>query len=53
VLQYPEKPKSLNIKKEGKYSGKLVGVKGQYFIFEDNTVFNVRANEGLVVEIGI
>lgn len=53
VNQYPEKPKSLNIKKEGKYSGKLVGVKGQYFIFEDNTVFNVRANEGLVVEIGI
>lgn len=53
VLQYPEKPKSLNLKKEGRYSGKLVGVKGQYFIFEDNTVFNIRANEGLVVEIGI
>ncbi len=24
---------------------------GQYFIFEDDTVFNVRANEGLVVKI--
>ncbi|WP_299113606.1 DUF2797 domain-containing protein [uncultured Winogradskyella sp.] len=53
VNQYPEKPKSLNLKKEGAYSGKLVGIKGQYFIFEDNTVFNIRANEGLVVEIGI
>jgi len=53
VHQYPEKPKSLNLKKEGNYSGKLVGVKGQYFIFEDNTVFNIRANEGLVVEIGV
>ncbi|SHG66774.1 DUF2797 domain-containing protein [Winogradskyella jejuensis] len=53
VHQYPEKPKSLNLKKEGSYSGKLVGVKGQYLIFEDNTVFNIRANEGLVVEIGI
>ena len=53
VHQYPEKPKSLNLKKDGSYSGKLVGIKGQYFIFEDNIVFNIRANEGLVVEIGI
>lgn len=53
VSQYPEKPKSLNLKKEGNYTGKLVGIKGQYFIFEDNTVFNIRANEGLVVEISV
>ncbi|WP_442267307.1 DUF2797 domain-containing protein [Tenacibaculum sp. ZS6-P6] len=53
VEKYPEKPKSLNIIKEGSYSGKLVGIKGQYFIFEDNTVFNVRANEGLVVSISV
>lgn len=53
VKQYPSKPKSLNIRKEGSYSGKLVGIKGQYLIFEDNTVFNVRANEGLVVGIKI
>ena len=53
VNQYPEKPKSLNIKKEGSYTGKLVGIKGQYLIFEDQTVFNVRSNEGLVVEIRV
>ena len=53
VFQYPEKPKSLNLKKEGNYSGKLVGVKGQYLIFDDETVFNIRANEGLVVGISI
>jgi len=53
VLQYPLKPKSLNIKKQGSYSGKLVGIKGQYLIFEDQTVFNVRSNEGLVVEISV
>ncbi|MDO6760998.1 DUF2797 domain-containing protein [Tamlana sp. 2_MG-2023] len=53
VHQYPEKPKSLNIKKELQYSGKLVGIKGQYLIFEDDTVFNVRANEGLVVNISV
>ena len=51
VEKYPEKPKSLNIVKEESYTGKLVGVKGQYLIFDDNTVFNVRANEGLVVRI--
>ncbi|VAV82420.1 FIG00649061: hypothetical protein [hydrothermal vent metagenome] len=51
VMQYPEKPKSLNIEKTQEYIGKLVGVKGQYLIFEDETVFNVRANEGLVVSI--
>ncbi|NJX15827.1 DUF2797 domain-containing protein [Tamlana crocina] len=53
VLKYPEKPKSLNLKKEKQYTGKLVGVKGQYLIFDDNTVFNVRANEGLVVQIAV
>ncbi|WP_298902269.1 DUF2797 domain-containing protein [uncultured Psychroserpens sp.] len=49
VHKYPEKPKSLNIQKLKTYTGKLVGIKGQYLIFEDNTVFNVRANEGLVL----
>jgi len=53
VMQYPEKPKSLNLTKVSEYQGKLVGIKGQYFIFEDDTVFNVRANEGLVVEISL
>ena len=50
VHQYPEKPKSLNIKKEKFYQGKLVGIKGQYLIFEDDIVFNIRANEGLVIK---
>jgi hypothetical protein len=53
VEQYPSKPKSLNLNKVNHYSGKLVGIKGQYLIFEDETVFNVRANEGLVVDINI
>lgn len=53
VLQYPEKVKSLNLKKVGEYKGVLKGIKGQYFIFEDNTVFNIRGNEGLYVSLGI
>ena len=51
VEKYPIKPKSLNIEKLKLYSGKLVGIKGQYLIFEDETVFNIRSNEGLVVSI--
>ena len=53
VLHYPEKPKSLNLKKTKEYTGKLVGIKGQYLIFEDETVFNIRGNEGLVVNISM
>jgi len=53
VEHYPEKPNSLNLKKQLQYFGKLVGIKGQYLIFEDNTVFNIRANEGLVVELSV
>lgn len=51
VIKFPEKPKSLNLSKTPHYQGKLVGIKGQYLIFEDDTVFNIRSNEGLVVEI--
>jgi hypothetical protein len=53
VIKYPEKPKSLNIIKTPFYKGKLVGIKGQYLIFEDDTVFNIRSNEGLVVSIHV
>lgn len=53
VLHYPDKPKSLNLEKEKSYTGVLKGIKGQYLIFEDDTVFNIRGNEGLVVDIEI
>lgn len=53
VSQYPIKIKSLNIEKIQVYYGKLKGVKGQYLIFEDGTVFNVRNNEGYKVIISV
>jgi len=53
VLRYPEKLKSLNLEKTPEFSGILKGVKGQYLIFEDNTVFNVRNNEGYVVKLSV
>ncbi|SRX75531.1 DUF2797 domain-containing protein [Aequorivita antarctica] len=51
VLKYPEKPKSLNLEKTPFYEGILKGIKGQYLIFDDDTVFNIRGNEGYVVSI--
>lgn len=53
VLSYPKKPKSLNIEKQIEFSGTLCGIKGQYLIFDDDTVFNIRSNEGLVVSISV
>ena len=53
VNKSPENPKSLNIVKTQKFSGKLVGVKGQYLIFDNDTVFNIRSNEGIVVNITV
>ena len=53
VLRYPEKLKTLNLDKTPAYDGVLKGVKGQYLLFEDDTVFNVRSWEGYVVRIEI
>ena len=53
VKQFPKKIKTLNLTKSPFYQGKLTGVKGQYLLFEDGTVFNVRAHEGFVVEIQV
>jgi len=53
VLEYPKKVNSLNLDKSPNFSGKLTGIKGQYLIFEDGTVFNVRTFEGYVVKISV
>lgn len=53
VLEYPKKISSLNLVTSPAYSGKLTGIKGQYLMFEDGTVFNVRAYEGFVVQINV
>jgi len=45
--------KSVSLKKSDEINGKLVGIKGQYLIFEDSTVFNVRSNEGFLIDVTI
>lgn len=53
VEHYPQKISSLTLEKTKQYQGKLSGIKGQYLLFQDGTVFNVRNHEGYVVEIKI
>lgn len=53
VLQYPKKIKSLSLEKFPNFKGVLTGIKGQYLMFEDGTVFNVRSAEGSVVQISV
>ena len=53
VLQYPKKVKSLNLDKTPNFTGVLSGIKGQYLLFSDDTVFNVRGSEGYYVSLGI
>lgn len=53
VEQYPTKIKSLNLDKKPNYKGVLKGIKGQYLLFEDSTVFNVRNWEGYVVKVAV
>lgn len=51
VLKYPEKVKSLSFEKTPTISGKLNGIKGQYLLFDDDTVLNIRKHTGYYVEI--
>jgi len=53
VVQYPAKVKSLSLDKTPEFTGTLKGIKGQYLIFEDGTVFNVRSYEGYVVNLNL
>lgn len=51
ILEYPKKISSLSLEKTPSFKGILIGIKGQYLLFEDGTVFNIRSSEGSVVTI--
>ena len=53
VHHYPDKVTSTKLEKVPVISGKLVGVKGQYWMWEDGRVWNVRAHAGSRVEIDV
>lgn len=47
----PDKVTSVKFDKQEEISGVLKGLKGQYLIFEDNRVLNIRSQEGKVIEL--
>lgn len=51
VLAYPPKVASVSLEKTPELSGTLLGIKGQYLLFEDGRVFNVRSHTGYHVEV--
>lgn len=51
VENYPAKVKSLNLDKTPEIRGKLVGIRGQYLIFEEGNVINLRKFSGYTIEI--
>jgi len=55
-LNYPidvplDKVKSLNLMKISEFAGRLVGIRGQYLLFEGGTVLNIRRHTGFELEI--
>lgn len=53
IIEYPKKIASLSLEKTPTFKGVLYGIKGQYLLFEDGTVFNIRSAEGSVVTINL
>jgi hypothetical protein len=53
VIEYPTKVKSHNLDKEPTLEGKLMGIKGQYWIFEGGKVINIRKYGGYYVELEV
>jgi hypothetical protein len=49
--EYPEKIQSLNLLKQDFFEGVLTGIKGQYLIFDNQTVFNVRRHTSFEIEL--
>jgi hypothetical protein len=52
VLEYPKKVKSINFEKTPQVTGQLLGIKGQYLIF-DVGVINIRNLSGHVMSLKI
>nr|WP_319400463.1 DUF2797 domain-containing protein [uncultured Carboxylicivirga sp.] len=51
VNQYPLKPQSVTFDKEASIEGVLQGIKGQYLLFDNDRVINIRRHSGYLVQI--
>lgn len=51
VNEYPEKIKSIGFDKAPLIEGKLMGIKGQYLLLDNNRVINMRKHTGYEIEL--
>lgn len=51
VIAFPEKVKSLKLDKAPIIEKRLMGIKGQYLIFDDNSVINLRSHSGYRIKL--
>ena len=53
VTEYPIKIKSIGFDKVPEYNGILKGIKGQYLLFENGIVLNIRKHGGYIVSLKV
>lgn len=53
VLAFPLKIKSISFDKQEVFSGILMGIKGQYLLFDEGRVLNIRKHGGYKVELKV
>jgi hypothetical protein len=51
VLQYPEKVASMKLDKLPVIEKKLMGIKGQYLLFDDSSVINLRSHSAYAITL--
>lgn len=51
VLSYPEKVSSMGFERTPQISGILTGIRGQYLMFDNNNVINIRKHTGFEIEL--
>ena len=51
IQSIPNKIKSLSFDKESTYEDVLVGIKGQYLLFKNDKVLNIRKHTGYLLKI--
>jgi len=51
VTDYPVKVKSIGFDKVPEYTGVLKGIKGQYLLFENGIVLNIRKHGGYIISL--
>lgn len=52
-ISFPDKVKSLDLLKINSIEGRLIAIKGQYLLFDNNTVLNIRKHTGFKISISL